>query len=64
MIIDIDSRLCKAYANCTFEAPEIFEVDLNSGKARVLLDLVPESRRIEIERAIEACPMQAIHVAD
>lgn len=64
MNIEIDSRLCKAYANCTFEAPDVFEVDDATGKARVLLDDVPESRREEIERAVDACPVQAIRLAD
>lgn len=62
MRIEIEARLCKAYANCTFEAPEIFEVDEVTGKALVLLDPVPDGRREEIERAIEACPTQAIKV--
>ncbi len=60
MNVEIDTRLCKAYANCTFEAPDIFEVDEATGKAKVLLDVISEHRRDDVERAVEACPVQAI----
>lgn len=62
MNVEIDTHLCKAYANCTFEAPDIFEVDEVTGKAKVLLDMISEDRRGDVERAIEACPVQAIQV--
>jgi ferredoxin len=60
MNVEIDTHLCKAYANCTFEAPDIFEVDDATGKAKVLLDVIGEDRRDDVERAVEACPVQAI----
>lgn len=64
MHIEIDIVACKAYANCTFEAPAVFEVDDTTGKARVILDVVTQDRRDEVERAAEACPVQAILVKD
>jgi ferredoxin len=62
MDIEIDTKLCKAYANCTFEAPDVFEVDETTGKARLLLDSIGEHRRGEVESAAMACPVQAITV--
>lgn len=64
MNVEIDTRLCKAYANCTFEAPEVFEVDDATGKAHVILEGPLDGRREEIERAVEACPAQAIGIID
>lgn len=64
MHVEIDTHLCKAYANCTFEAPDVFEVDDLTGKAHVLIDGPLDSRREEIERAADACPAQAIRLVD
>ena len=64
MQIEVDLNVCKAYANCTFEAPDVFAIDDASGKAAVILDGDLESRRDEIERAADSCPVQAIIVRD
>lgn len=62
MEIAIDTKLCKAYANCTFEAPDVFEVDVATGKARVLVEVVGEDRLDEVESAAMVCPVQAITI--
>ncbi|MDP4805294.1 MAG: ferredoxin [Candidatus Nanopelagicales bacterium] len=62
MRAEVDTMLCKAYANCTFEAPEVFEVDETTGKAHILVEGSLESRRDEVERAVDACPVGAIRL--
>ena len=52
MKVEIDTKLCKAYANCTFEAPEIFD------------DGSLENRRDEVERAVDGCPVGAIRITE
>ncbi len=64
MQIEIDLNVCAAYANCTFEAPDVFAIDDASGKATVILDGDLDARRDEIERAAESCPVQAIVLRD
>ena len=64
MKVEIDTKLCKAYANCTFEAPEIFEVDDATGKAHILYDGSLENRRDEVERAVDGCPVGAIRITE
>jgi|AntAceMinimDraft_1070359.scaffolds.fasta_scaffold114820_2 ferredoxin len=62
MNVEIDTILCKAYGNCTFEAPDFFEVSDATGKAKLLVDVIPDDRVDEIQSAAEACPTQAIRI--
>lgn len=64
MNVEIDTTLCKAYANCTIEAPDVFAVDDATGKVTLLIDSPPDDLRDDVERAVDACPVQALRVAD
>jgi ferredoxin len=63
MNITVDVITCQAYANCIVEAPDVFDLD-ESGKVFVLLGQVDESRRDEVLRAADCCPVRAITLAD
>ena len=56
--VDLDK--CDGYANCVVEAEKVFDVDLESGKAVVLIDPVPSEMFEDAERAAASCPVSAI----
>lgn len=57
--IIVDEAKCQGYGQCCHEAPGIFQL----GDPPVSHpDVVEESLREEVERAADACPMQAIVV--
>lgn len=64
MRITVDLMTCKAYANCMAEAPDVFEYNDETGKVRLLMAEVGPERRDEVERAVDACPVQAISLSD
>lgn len=58
----IDHDACTGCTNCTEIAPEVFEMDENEEKARVIM---PEGGPEDlIEEAIESCPEDCIHRQD
>ena len=64
MKITVDLKTCTAYANCMAEAPDVFDYNEETGKVLLLIDEVGEDRRAEVERAADACPVQAITLTD
>jgi sterol 14-demethylase len=59
--VHVDWDLCKGYANCMAEAPEIFHVDEEGGLT--LLDATPPVELLEKARAAEKfCPARAISI--
>ena len=60
MRVTVDLTRCNGYANCLMEAPEVFELDDDTGLAVVLQDEPAEEKRSEVEAAMRACPMRAI----
>ena len=58
--ITVDRDKCQGYAQCEFEAPDLFHLDETS--TSVPAADVDESRRADAERAADVCPMQAITV--
>lgn len=60
MKVVVDPRLCKGYANCIVEAPEIFDFDDDTGKS-VVIDAEPApALQAELDQAVRMCPVQAI----
>lgn len=57
--IEVDRELCDGYGNCVFVAPEVFDLD-DDNRVRLLVTVVDESRREEVELAIAECPTRAI----
>ncbi len=58
-----DFSLCKSNAVCMATAPEVFEVD-DRGYLTVLMPEPDEAMRELVERAVDACPTQALRIED
>ena len=63
MKIVIDWDLCQGHANCTGDAPEVFEVDAD-GKLHVLIEEPGEGLREGVQNAVRYCPTGAISIQD
>jgi ferredoxin len=60
----VDLATCQGYANCVVEADQIFDLDEDTEKAVVLVDLVPEDLAEDARRAAASCPVSAITLGD
>lgn len=58
--ITVDLDGCKGYACCMMEAPNLFDIDDESGKAILLVENPTEAQRDEAERAVRSCPANVI----
>ena len=62
MRVDWDESRCALSALCTGRAPDVFHLD---GDARVAVSAeLDETHRQAVQDAADACPTQAITVAD
>jgi len=52
---------CSGTASCADTCPEVFEMG-NDGRARVKVDVVPETAEDSCRRAMNECPFQAIEI--
>lgn len=57
--VSVDSDRCEGHGQCVMMAFEVFELD-DSGKARVLVEEVPDAVQSTVEGAAFACPAGAI----
>jgi ferredoxin len=58
--IIVDLVRCQSYGQCIYAAPTVFR--FNGGEA-LEFDYAPDdSLRAEVERAVAACPVQAIRI--
>lgn len=58
--IHVDWDRCQHYGQCVFEAPGIFR--LNDDDRLEADATADESRRDEVEAAVDICPMQALSI--
>lgn len=58
MKVNIDLNLCQSNGECVAVAPDIFQLDEND--YIVWKEEVDESRRADMEAAVNACPTTAI----
>jgi sterol 14-demethylase len=58
--IKVDLDLCQGHGVCVNEAPEIFELDGDESKVRILNEQPDQDHRPPIESAIRNCPTRAI----
>jgi ferredoxin len=58
--VSVDQSVCREYANCVVESPEVFDIDDDTGKAFVLVDEPPDELHDDVRRAVAACPVHAI----
>lgn len=64
MRVSVDQRLCREYANCVIESPDVFDIDDAVGKAVVLLPDPEQPLHAEVRAAAAACPVHAITLED
>jgi ferredoxin len=64
MKVAVDLSKCQGYANCVIEAPDVFDLDEETGKATVLADEVPPASADDARRAAGCCPVRAITVLE
>jgi ferredoxin len=60
MKVHVDMNLCQSHGECVFAAPDVF--DLGDDDVLVWKEDVDESRRAEVEQAVQVCPMAAIRI--
>ena len=62
MKIVVDLNRCQGYAQCAFLAPAVFEI--RGEEALLYAPCAPGEERERVQRAVAACPVQAILVED
>lgn len=62
MKVHVDMNLCQSHGECVAVAPDIFELD--DEDFLHWQEEVDESRRADMEAAVNACPMMAIRLED
>lgn len=61
--VTVDPDRCVGSGDCAFVAPAAFEVDEDSGIARVLPGAA-HSDRVRLDRAAHSCPTGAVRLTD
>ncbi len=62
MRIEVDFNVCADHGQCAIAAPDIFRID---DEGHLVFDAAPgEALRAGAEDAADACPEQAITIAD
>lgn len=64
MRVIVDLSRCQGYGNCVSTAPEIFDLDEESGQAVVLAPEVPADQVDAARQAVAMCPVQAIQLVE
>ncbi|HEX2574022.1 MAG TPA: ferredoxin [Polyangia bacterium] len=59
LVVVVDWDRCEANGVCMRIAPDVFRVD-EQDQLHVLVDAVSDERRAAVERAVAACPRQAL----
>ncbi|GAC83064.1 ferredoxin [Gordonia paraffinivorans] len=62
MRIEVDLDLCQGHGMCEMEAPGIFEA--RRDHVEILEPEPDESRRAEVEAAVQYCPTQALRIIE
>jgi ferredoxin len=61
--LKVDRGLCEGYANCVFQAEDVF--DLGEDNIVSLLKAeISEADRVRIEEAVESCPVAALSLEE
>lgn len=59
--LKIDKDKCIGCGSCEFNCPEVFEINISSGKAEVKKDVNIADHQEAVDRAISECPTKAIN---
>ncbi len=61
--VRVDRGLCEGYANCVFNADDVFDLD-EDDLVVVLQQTIDESDRARVTAAAESCPVAALTVEE
>ncbi len=64
MKLKVDRDLCQAHGVCASEAPEVFELDQESGELVLLQQQPPQDLRSKVELAVKYCPTRALSLEE
>lgn len=64
MKVELDLEKCQGYVCCVVAAPEVFDVDDDSGLAELKQAEPDEALREKVEKAVRDCPTNAIRIAE
>ena len=62
MKVHVDMNLCQSHGECVLVAPDVFE--LGDDDVLTWQEDVDESKRAEVQEAVDVCPMMAIRIED
>lgn len=63
MKVVVDLPACQGYVCCVMAAPEVFDVDDDTGKVVLLAAEPDESLRAKVAEAVRSCPSGALRLA-
>ncbi|MGC5617547.1 ferredoxin [Georgenia sp. Z1491] len=64
MKVQVDQSVCREYANCVMESPDVFDIDEEKGKAFVIVEQPDASLHEEVRAAVASCPVHAITLVE
>ncbi|MFI7616589.1 ferredoxin [Nonomuraea terrae] len=64
MRVILDPQSCQAYGNCLLTAPDVFDLDEETGVAIILQERPPAELHAAVEEAVRSCPVQALTLED
>jgi ferredoxin len=60
----VDLDLCEGCASCMVAAPEVFDIDDETGRAVVLVERPGPDQAAQVRTAVLHCPVRAVHVTE
>lgn len=63
-VVSVDEQVCQGYACCVMAVPEVFDLDDETGKAKVIDSEPSDSLRDAVAGAVRGCPVRAISIRD
>ena len=64
MKLSVDASVCREYANCVVESPDVFDISEDNGKVLLLMDEPPAELHEDVRRAAASCPVHAITIIE
>jgi ferredoxin len=61
--LKVDRDLCEGYANCVFQAEDVFDIG-DDNVVIILKAEAAEEDRVRIEEAVQSCPVAALSLSD
>jgi ferredoxin len=62
-VLKVDRGLCEGYANCVFQAEDVFDLG-EDNIVSLLKTEISEADRVRIEEAVESCPVAALSLEE